>query len=78
MALIACPECGRQVSSAAPACPQCGYPVSGVGKSGRVIDSNVASKAVGAIGGWLIFPWIARLVAVVVFGIAAIVMFSRA
>jgi uncharacterized membrane protein YvbJ len=75
MALIACPECGRQVSSAAPACPQCGYPVAG--KAGRVIDSNVANKAVGAIGGWLIVPWIARLVAVVVFGIVAIVMFSR-
>jgi len=27
MALITCPECGREVSSAAPACPTCGYPV---------------------------------------------------
>jgi uncharacterized membrane protein YdbT with pleckstrin-like domain len=27
MALIACPECGRMISSAAPACPACGYPV---------------------------------------------------
>lgn len=27
MALIACPECGREVSDAAPACPACGYPV---------------------------------------------------
>jgi len=27
MALIACPECGREVSSAAPVCPACGYPV---------------------------------------------------
>jgi len=27
MALISCPECGREVSSEAPACPQCGYPV---------------------------------------------------
>lgn len=27
MALIACPECGREVSSSAPACPACGYPV---------------------------------------------------
>lgn len=30
MALIDCPECGRQVSSAAEACPQCGYPISPV------------------------------------------------
>jgi hypothetical protein len=26
MALISCPECGRQISSAAEACPQCGHP----------------------------------------------------
>lgn len=27
MALIDCPECGRQVSTAAKACPGCGYPL---------------------------------------------------
>src|SRR5215470_3664665 len=27
MALIQCPECGQQVSTAAKACPNCGYPV---------------------------------------------------
>jgi membrane protein YdbS with pleckstrin-like domain len=27
MALINCPECGRQVSTAARACPACGFPV---------------------------------------------------
>src|SRR5215470_9549063 len=27
MALINCPECGRQVSTAAKVCPACGYPV---------------------------------------------------
>lgn len=27
MTLIACPECGNQVSSAAPACPSCAYPI---------------------------------------------------
>jgi hypothetical protein len=27
MALINCPECGAQVSDAAPACPKCGYPI---------------------------------------------------
>lgn len=35
MALIQCPECGAQVSSAAPACPQCGYPVSSSVKAGN-------------------------------------------
>src|SRR5690242_21822291 len=27
MALINCPECGKQVSTAAKSCPNCGYPV---------------------------------------------------
>ncbi len=27
MALIKCPECGKQVSDKAEACPNCGYPV---------------------------------------------------
>ena len=27
MALINCPDCGKQVSAAAKACPNCGYPV---------------------------------------------------
>ncbi|MGO8929888.1 MAG: PH domain-containing protein [Limisphaerales bacterium] len=27
MALINCPECGKQVSSEAPTCPACGYPI---------------------------------------------------
>jgi hypothetical protein len=27
MALIACPECGKQVSNSAPACPNCGAPI---------------------------------------------------
>lgn len=27
MALINCPECGKQVSTAAQACPSCGYPI---------------------------------------------------
>jgi membrane protein YdbS with pleckstrin-like domain len=27
MALINCPECGKQVSAAAPTCPGCGFPV---------------------------------------------------
>jgi len=29
MALVACPECGREVSDQALACPQCGYPIRG-------------------------------------------------
>lgn len=28
MALISCPECGKQVSDRADSCPNCGYPIS--------------------------------------------------
>lgn len=28
MALITCPECGREISDQATSCPQCGYPLS--------------------------------------------------
>jgi len=38
MALINCPECGREVSTEAKACPACGFPVAekGLGfRSGR-------------------------------------------
>ena len=30
MALITCPECGRQVSDAASTCPTCGYPIKSI------------------------------------------------
>jgi len=30
MALIACPECGGQVSTSAATCPACGYPIQAV------------------------------------------------
>ncbi|RMB39198.1 hypothetical protein C8J44_0011 [Sphingomonas sp. PP-CE-3A-406] len=77
MALIPCPECRQSVSDIAPACPRCGYPVAGSPRSRRMIDSGVAGKAVGAIGGWLIVPWIARLVAMAMFCLVLIVMFIK-
>lgn len=36
MAMIKCPECGRQVSSAAKSCPSCGYPLAEESDSGYV------------------------------------------
>ena len=36
MALIKCPECGRDVSSSAKSCPQCGYPISEMRTDGTV------------------------------------------
>src|SRR5687767_13614695 len=45
MALINCPECGRQVSTAAAACPACGFPVAQ--KPGQ-IESTVQPSAAPA------------------------------
>src|SRR5512146_1335411 len=36
MALIQCPDCGRQVSSEAAACPGCGYPIAERVRSGEI------------------------------------------
>ncbi len=33
MALINCPECANQVSSAAPTCPKCGVPIASASES---------------------------------------------
>lgn len=77
MALIPCPECRRDVSDKTPACPHCGYPIAVQSRRERGVDSSVAGKAVGAFGGWLIMPWIARLVAFVMFCIVLIVMFAK-
>lgn len=49
MALIKCPECGREVSDKAPACPNCGYPLdSAVEKDTQVqkiiVDEKEKSK----------------------------------
>lgn len=76
MALIPCPECQRQVSTQAVACPQCGHPIAGKSELGRFAQSDAGSKAVLAAGGWLIAPWVARMVAVIVLAIAAVVIFA--
>ena len=36
MAIVACPECGKQVSDRASACPNCGCPISSAPKSNIV------------------------------------------
>ncbi|MBU1374628.1 MAG: zinc-ribbon domain-containing protein [Alphaproteobacteria bacterium] len=73
MALIACPECGKQVSSAAPACPSCGHPIAG----GEISKTDVAGRAVSVLGAWLVSGWVARAIFVIVIGIVAIFLFSR-
>ena len=43
MALIACPECGREVSNSAAACPSCAYPVA-TGIQARTAGTDTRSK----------------------------------
>ena len=40
MALIKCPECGKEVSMSAPTCPHCGYPLSKVVPTKSVTYEN--------------------------------------
>lgn len=75
MKLFPCPVCKHQISDSAVSCPHCGHPVNGP-QSARIIDSNVAGKAVTAVAVWAAVPWIARIVAVIVVGIVAIFMFK--
>ena len=43
MALITCPDCGREVSDLAKACPNCGRPVGAAASRSGILASNVAS-----------------------------------
>src|SRR5205809_744502 len=45
MPLINCPECGKQVSTAAHACPSCGFPVAEKLEKGEAIASPTADSA---------------------------------
>jgi hypothetical protein len=48
MALIKCPDCGRDVSDAAIACPQCGRPVTGAPRTNQEPTGEAASAAATA------------------------------
>ncbi len=45
MAIVACPECGKQVSDTAPACPSCGAPVAQVLSQKRGTQSPPSQPA---------------------------------
>ncbi len=40
MALIRCPECGKEISDKAPACIHCGYPLDQIGKDENKVDED--------------------------------------
>ncbi len=56
MSLIACPACGRHVSTQAPTCPQCGHPVAAQAPAAPPQQPVVRQPRPGGwgIGGWLL------------------------
>jgi len=76
MPLVTCPECGSQVSSAAPTCPRCGFPNPGrammppppprraPGGSGGVwilLAIGVVALGVMGAGGWGLYRFLQRI-----------------
>lgn len=51
MALIKCPECGREISDKASSCPHCGYPIESLSPEGMVkIKVSVLKASTGLNG----------------------------
>ncbi|WP_298209738.1 zinc ribbon domain-containing protein [Acidovorax sp.] len=77
MALMRCPECGREVSSQAPACPACGYPLQAKAPPLNALQSpQVWVRVATALGAWLVTPWIARLIVALAVCVLAYFMFT--
>lgn len=77
MALIPCPACAREVSDAAVACPHCGHPIAGE-QGGTLKQALTRPAAVKSgftvLGVFVAAPWIARILALLLFVILAIVV----
>lgn len=54
MALVDCPECGRQVSTLAAACPHCGFPLSREAVKGQGTGSGRGPSRWTDPGFWVI------------------------
>lgn len=83
MALIRCPECGREISSQAPACPSCGYPLQAAGKAAAPGTPQTAlqsphlwGRLAMVLGAWLVTPWLARLIVALAVCVLAYFMFT--
>lgn len=79
MALIACPACSRQISEAAPTCPGCGHPIATpYAQPNTFKDALTRPEAVRSgftvLGVFVAAPWIARVIAVALFVVLAIVV----
>lgn len=66
MALIKCPECGKEISDKASSCPSCGYPINNIKVETEQDRVNIRGKNTGK--NFLIFGSMLFLVSMV-FGI---------
>lgn len=79
MALISCPACGHRVSEEAPTCPSCGHPVAiSTARPGTFKDAltrpDAVKSGITVLGVFVAAPWIARVLALMLFVILAIVV----
>ncbi|HYH78658.1 MAG TPA: zinc ribbon domain-containing protein, partial [Longimicrobium sp.] len=57
MPLITCPDCGREVSDAAPACPHCGRPFQPTPSTPPAAPKPIAGIVVACVLGVLTLVW---------------------
>ena len=78
MALIPCPACTRQVSEEAAACPACGHPIAAGAATGSfkaaLTRPDSMKSGFTVLGFFVTAPWIARVIALLLFVILAIVV----
>lgn len=67
MAIINCPECGKEISDKAPACPNCGHPLKKADpvKSGPAQSAKKSKKKGSCIGGLIVIIAIVVIVAAI-------------
>lgn len=79
MALVRCPECGREVSQQAVACPGCGHPLQaapGPQPQSALQSPHLWGRVATVVGAWLVTPWIAKLIVALAVCVLAYFMFT--
>ena len=77
MALVICPECGKEASSKAKVCPNCGYPLSEVSEAAQVAEQTGKKPRKSHSGGKIVRTIIIVVGIVLVVGIACAAYVSK-